>query len=739
MHNTGVDMYCTNCGKQIPDDSKFCTNCGANVSKPEMSQQPEQNFTAPRPFQPYSSIDPNQGIVNKTAFKGKQVSFGTSGSVSFNNGGKKGKKGLKIVLAIIAVLVVAVVAVLIFSNMGKGSLKLGQTSALMNFTVPTSGTTVTVTDPSSDLAGMNISVPSGSYSSNVDFDIETTDITSHSFGTNFNPVTPLISIDNSETTSKYPLTITIPIEKNPDEFAMAFYYDRKTQKLEAIPFESLTDTSITILTTHFSEFVVSTVQTSSLASRSVDIDTGFMPGQDDWPFVNYGSAIAPGGHCAGQSLTMAWYYHEKHIAAREPELNDRFDNNGNYLTESFWIDDSYGYRFASVIQNSINWTAPDFQNYINVSYTNPEDTYYAFVYAMVMTKEPQFVGVYSHDEYGNTTGGHALVAYKIENGRLYVADPNYPGQKDRYIGVQNNMLLPYSSGANAAEIENYGGTIYDHVSFVGKTALVDFNTIANNYQKVLNNTIGNDELPTIYVQYFSRLDSVEGAIWTDINDSITYDDNVGVPGEHKGYIMIIAGTGYDDVAYTLFKGTQYIEGPVYGTYNGNAYFEVDLEPGINDIGILAEVVMNGNYYYADFKRIEVDYVGNTVNTSTPTPTQSPSPSPSPSEIVNYTPEYMVGTYSYDSNNKEDEMTYIHVNCFIEIYSDGTMRDSGTWQGINEWSNQSSSHDYKETWSIVDNKLVSVNDSGFTRVWDINGDYISYDNGFGYTITYKKMN
>ncbi|NLF36093.1 MAG: zinc ribbon domain-containing protein [Clostridiaceae bacterium] len=34
-------MYCTNCGKQIPDDSKFCTNCGANVSKPEMSQQPE--------------------------------------------------------------------------------------------------------------------------------------------------------------------------------------------------------------------------------------------------------------------------------------------------------------------------------------------------------------------------------------------------------------------------------------------------------------------------------------------------------------------------------------------------------------------------------------------------------------------------------------------------------------------------------------------------------------------------
>jgi len=100
---------------------------------------------------------------------------------------------------------------------------------------------------------------------------------------------------------------------------------------------------------------------------------------------------------------------------------------------------------------------------------------------------------------------------------------------------------------------------------------------------------------------------------------------------------------------------------------------------------------------------------------------------------------MVGTYTYDSNNKEEEMTYIHVNCFIEIFADGTMRDWGTWQGIGEWSNQSSSHDYTETWSIVDNKLVSVNDSGFKRTWVINGDYISYEDNFGYKITYKKIN
>lgn len=723
-------MYCTNCGKKNEDNSKFCIHCGAGISSKVENPQQNKEFTAPRPFQPYSSIDPNQGIVNKTAFKGKQVSFGTSGSVSFNNN-KGGKKGVKVVIALVVIAFLAVIGIIVFSGGGKNKLKLGTAQTLMSFTVPSTGTNVSVTDDKSPMNGMNISVPSGAYASNVNFNIETTEIISHNLGSNFNPISPLISVDNGETASELPLRITIPIKKESDEFAMAFYYDRKSGKLEAIPFENLTNTSITILTTHFSEIVVSSVQTSILTSRSVDIDTGFLPGQDDWPFVNYGSAIAPGGHCAGQSLTMAWYYHEKHIAQNEPELNDRFDNNGSWLTESFWPDDSYGYRFSSIIQDSINWTSPEFQRYVNVSYTNPEDTYYAFVYAMTMTKEPQFVGIYSHDEYGNTTGGHALVAYKIENNRLYVADPNYPGKTDRYISVQNDSFLPYSSGANAAEIENYGGTIYDHVSFVGKTALVDFNKISQYYSKVLNKTIGNEELPTISVKYFSRLDPVNGAIWTDIDDKVTYDDNVGVPGEHKGYIMITAGTGYEDVVYTLFNGTTYIEGPVYGTYNGNAYFEVDLVPGANDIGILAEVVMNDRYYYADFKRIEVNYVGNTVSSDTP--------SPSPSQMANYTPEYMVGTYSYDSNNKEDEMTYIHVNCFIEIFADGTLRDWGTWQGIGEFSNQSSSHDYIETWSIIDNKLVSVNDSGFKRTWIINGDYISYEDNFGYKITYKKMN
>jgi len=724
-------MYCTNCGKPNDDNSKFCVHCGTNISAKQADNQQNKEFTAPRPFQPYSSIDPSQGIVNKTAFKGKQVSFGTSGSVSFNNGGRKGKAGLKIIIAVIAVVVLAIVGILIFSNPGKGTLKLGKSNPLMSFTAMSSGTSVSVTDSSSALVGMNISIPSSSYSSNVNFSIETTDISSHTFGSNFNPITPLITVNNNQTISRLPIRIRIPINISENDFAMAFYYDRKEGTLEAIPFESISSSHITILTTHFSEIVISSISQADLKKSGRKIDTGFTPGKDDWSFVNYGSAISPGGHCAGQSLTMAWYYYNQYLGNKEARLNDRFDNNGLGLTESFWQDDSYGYRFASVIQESITWNSWEFQYYLQMSDQDHEDIYNAFVYSMLLTGEPQFMGIFTQDSSGNRAGGHALIAYKIDNGKIYVTDPNYPGKSDRYVTLQDRVFLPYSSGANANDIMTRGATSYNEILFVGKSALIDFNTIEQQYAKVLDKTIGNYEFPTISARYLSDY-SNSTTTWSDVKGDINYSDIPAIIDQYKGIILIAVETGYDDVVYTIYKGTEKLFGPFTPDEDGYAYFEVPLTSGKNDIGIQADAVYNNKLYYSDFFRINVNYTGSSGSSV-------PSPSPSPSQISNYTPEYMVGTYSYDSNNKEDEMTYIHVNCFIEIFADGTLRDWGTWQGIGEFSNQSSSHDYIETWSIIDNKLVSVNDSGFTRTWIINGDYISYENNFGYKITYKKMN
>ena len=32
-------MFCTNCGKQIPDDARFCPECGAQTEPPLLIKQ----------------------------------------------------------------------------------------------------------------------------------------------------------------------------------------------------------------------------------------------------------------------------------------------------------------------------------------------------------------------------------------------------------------------------------------------------------------------------------------------------------------------------------------------------------------------------------------------------------------------------------------------------------------------------------------------------------------------------
>ena len=109
-------------------------------------------------------------------------------------------------------------------------------------------------------------------------------------------------------------------------------YDEVTGKIEALPAIVSDDNSITVETRHFStstisgglqlnkklnessfaNIVISSIKESALSGQSV-ISSGFTPGIDDWEFINYGSYISPGGHCAGQSMTSMWYFYDKKL------------------------------------------------------------------------------------------------------------------------------------------------------------------------------------------------------------------------------------------------------------------------------------------------------------------------------------------------------------------------------------------------------------------------------------------
>ncbi len=52
-------MYCRNCGKQIPDDSKFCQNCGQDmeVVREVKINEPPNSSEEPKPIETTKPIN----------------------------------------------------------------------------------------------------------------------------------------------------------------------------------------------------------------------------------------------------------------------------------------------------------------------------------------------------------------------------------------------------------------------------------------------------------------------------------------------------------------------------------------------------------------------------------------------------------------------------------------------------------------------------------------------------------
>lgn len=103
-------MFCKNCGTQIDAETNFCSSCGKQVDS-------TSNYTAPRPFET-NSIDGSQNPqFQKSAFKGEQVTAGTSGEVKFGGGKKKGPFRRFLKLVFIAFVLFVVYAVF-FADIG---------------------------------------------------------------------------------------------------------------------------------------------------------------------------------------------------------------------------------------------------------------------------------------------------------------------------------------------------------------------------------------------------------------------------------------------------------------------------------------------------------------------------------------------------------------------------------------------------------------------------------------------
>lgn len=497
---------------------------------------------------------------------------------------------------------------------GSGKITLGNFTEVLSTIVDIGGGTIQVNKPGDPLDKFQMTVESNSYTKPMLFKISHAPIIKHVLGANFNPITPMISISYEGGYSDKPIYVKVPIKLPKDHFAMGYFYDDKTGKLEGLPIESLDSTSITISTRTFSsksslgktngisdgtsivKMIISSVSESVLKSQSI-IASGFLPGIDDWEFVNYGSYIASGGHCAGQSMTAMWYYYEKKLRG-ERSLFHKYDEvNDRNKPGTLWQDNPNGYRFASTIQKDFNFDGWILS--LEMKSLFPKLIFNAFAASILLTGEPQFVLI--RNSAGQ--GGHAMIVYKVNfnEGKLYIADPNYPNNRVpsdgtesiRTIDLVNGAFKPYETGLVAG-----GNSItMDQIGYFGKTSYIDWGQMAKRWIEFENKTIGNDRFPVYQLKIKNDKDK-------ELFDQLVTDkDTLQLYCKSTASEEWLPNTDRYQPFYIYNDKGDFILG---GDGNNGGIASIPLKPGLNKFGFYLLCGKNGKGRYTDFKWININ-------------------------------------------------------------------------------------------------------------------------------------
>ncbi len=473
----------------------------------------------------------------------------------------------------------------------------GTSVDLSSLEIQPTGNMITIDTPSHPLNGMEITVPPGCYSNTVPFKISAAPVQSHTLGSLFKPLTPMITVKNGGQYSEKSMIVKIPVNVPENHFAMAFYYDDTKGTLEPMQLISSDAESVTVATRHFSDFIVTGVAQSVLDSYLAEgIQSGFYPGVDDWSFINRGSYIAPGGHCAGQSLGALWYYTAK--PEGDLPLWGSYDNNfRDWTTPDLWQDDSSAYRFCSVLQKDIGWD--DFANkfwseaqgqvwrlvnnqwkLVEVPGIGAEGTRNMFALSMLLTHEPQFVAIYS-----SSGGGHAMIVYAVTRDALHIADPNYPGDINRTIYFSNGSFSPYPSGDDWDEISAGRGKNYETILYMAKSNLMPWENIAQRWEEVKNGTIGNGIFPNYQIFYLDE----------DTGKYKTLSENQRFTKNKADFAV----SGEGSASFTIYKNSEILP--------FDSAWKTDLIDGDNLLGFHVMGEINNNSEYVDFVYVNVIY------------------------------------------------------------------------------------------------------------------------------------
>ncbi|NLB44664.1 MAG: zinc ribbon domain-containing protein [Clostridiaceae bacterium] len=479
-------------------------------------------------------------------------------------------------------------------------LKLGRSVKLLEQDVLSSGATLTVSDADHALTGLEIKVPAGSYPDTIHFTVTEITVLANGLDRDLILLTPLLQVENGGAYASGLVTVRLPCQVPDDHLAVGFYYDLETDDIECVSVMSQDSTSVTLGVRHFSGIGVGAVPEAVI---SVDADTGyetdFVPGIDDFNMANNGSSLEPDGYCAGQCLAMMWYYKQRKKAG-EPALWNRYDNYGPepalpFLTPARQDDDVMALRLASVAQHNITWTSTLLRSFIDVSKLSDKQTFLGIIYAMRLHKSPQLICLYELDDTGTVISGHAIIAYKWEGNRIYVADPNHPGRTDRLIELKDDKIQPYASAATASDAAAGKGRLYTQFSLVGFTALHDQREMAELWRQLDARTVGSRAFPASGLKLFTTEMTPEGEKHVEITSGY----------EAKNPTLEITYASADSP--TTYYLTHATPAGVCTPINKDIWgmFAVNLKLGDNYLGIKEMKTVGGKLRWHDYRWIKV--------------------------------------------------------------------------------------------------------------------------------------
>jgi hypothetical protein len=382
-----------------------------------------------------------------------------------------------------------------------GMITTGESTQLLQGSLPGSGGTVTVTQSDALLNGLQLTVPSGAYTSGIQITIREATITEHGFGENFDPITPLIGIENGGEFAGIPMTLHIPLPDLQGRFPVAFYYDRAAGTLEPLTPVGRGEDWLDVAVRHFSEIVVSATQIE-LLRQGGGFHTLFDPVENGWSFVNFGTWPVHEGMCGGMSIGASRFYQNFKAS---PAITGFFDNDTYWFrTPKVWEDDVTGLRYCTELQkefisSSSIWTLDGKSPLDPIWKRSEEDHFWSLCYALLIINQPQFLYLSVRND--ATAPAHAILAYAYEidgnRGRLLVYDPNYPGKEGEIIfDFGAGKFQPYTSAANAGALADGHTFSYDEIIFIPLSTICDANKLDRIWQKVSNNTIGDALFPT---------------------------------------------------------------------------------------------------------------------------------------------------------------------------------------------------------------------------------------------------